>query len=611
MGLLDFRKKEVREEQTANNAQAETQSDPLLQAIMSSEEVDREKIMNIPSVSACVNKIADTVSSLDIKLYRRKDGKIEEVTDDIRTFLLNEETGDTLDAVQFKKAMIVDMYLSKGGYAFVKKVGSKVKSIHYVDARNVSFSTNDDPIFKDYQVIVNAGTYEGWQFIKLLRSTQNGYSGKSIIEESPTLLSIVYSTQLFERNMVKTGGNKKGFIQSTTRLTKEAMTALKNAFRNLYSNNSENVVILNDGLSFKESSNSSVELQLNENKETNNDDICKIFLIPPSIINGGASEEDKKQYIDGCILPILHRFERAIDSVLLNEDEKEQLFFAFDTSDLIKGDIEKRFNAYKTALDAGFMQLDEVRKNEKLPEFGLNFIKLGLQDVLYYPDKDAIYTPNTNKLSKMNESDADNAEDAENVESVEDVDDVDDVEEQTAPAIPENEQTDEEKEDETRATRGSMIIVGSPCSGKSTFLESIRKDDDIVIDVDQIRTEVAGGDAHGSTQEELVSKVLKIRDEMIDDAVENGKNALIITTSTDFDRIYSWKTRLDAELHMMATTEDECIARLEKEPQGRDVEKTKKLISKYYKNLPELKNRLEKLEKIKKGGEEDEGRDSR
>lgn len=411
MGLFNFRTREVREEPVNS---AETHVDPLLQAIMSSEEVDRDKIMNIPSVSACINKIGDTVSSLDIKLYRRKDGKIEEVTDDVRTFLLNDETGDTLDAVQFKKAMITDMYLSKGGYAYVNKVGSKVKSIHYVDARNVSFSTNDDPIFKDYQILVNAGTYEGWQFIKLLRNTQNGYRGESIIEESPILLSIVYSTQIFERNLVKTGGNKKGFLQSTTRLANDAMSKLKEAFRNLYSNNTENVVVLNDGLSFKESSNSSVELQLNENKETNNDDICKIFLIPPSIINGGATEEDKKQYIDGCILPILHRFERAINSVLLNEDEKDQLFFAFDTSDLVKGDIEKRFNAYKTALEAGFMQLDEVRKSEKLPEFGLNFIKLGLQDVLYYPEKDAIYTPNTNKLSKMDDNEGERAENEQN-----------------------------------------------------------------------------------------------------------------------------------------------------------------------------------------------------
>lgn len=117
--------------------------------------------------------------------------------------------------------------------------------------------------------------------------------------------------------------------------------------------------------------------------------------------NGGATEEDKKQYIEGCIIPLLYKFEKAINSVLLKESEKNEYFFAFDTSDLVKGDIEKRYTAYKLALDAGFMQIDEVREKEKLPAFGLDFIKLGLQDVLYNPDSKEIYTPNTNKFSKI------------------------------------------------------------------------------------------------------------------------------------------------------------------------------------------------------------------
>ena len=89
---------------------------------------------------------------------------------------------------------------------------------------------------------------------------------------------------------------------------------------------------------------------------------------------------------------------------MLDEDEKGTYLFAFDTDDLTKGDIEKRFGAYKTALDSGFMQLDEVRNKEKLPAYGLDFIKLGLQDVLFYPDTNQVYTPNTNKMSVMGES---------------------------------------------------------------------------------------------------------------------------------------------------------------------------------------------------------------
>ena len=378
-------------------------SDPILNALLGKDEVNRDIIMNIPAISSCINIIGDTVASLPVKLYKRDGDKVCEIEDDERVALLNGDTGDTLDAVQLKKAMVMDMFLERGGYAYVHKVAGKVRSIHYVESNRIGFQRNTDPIFKDYRIEVGGHYYEGWQFIKLLRNTQNGFYGKSIIEESPVLIGIVYSSQLFEKNMVKTGGNKKGFIKATSRLSKEAMAALKAAFRKLYSNNTENVVILNDGLDFKESSNTSVELQLNENKRTNNDDICKIFQVPPPIINGGGTEEDKKQYHQGCILPIIHRFASAINQVLLTEDEKKNMFFAFDDTDLIKGDTEKRFNAYKLALDSGFMQLDEVRKKEKLPAFDLNFIKLGLQDVIYYPKTNQIYTPNTNKLSAVGE----------------------------------------------------------------------------------------------------------------------------------------------------------------------------------------------------------------
>lgn len=379
-------------------------SDPLLKALLDNSQVTRDSIMNIPSVSACINKIADTAATIRIKLYKNEKDKVVEVKDDPRLYLLNEETGDTLDAVQFKKAMITDMYLSRGGYAYLNRVGTKIMSIHYVEASKVGFQTNTDPIFKDYKIQVNGRYYERFDFIKLLRNTTDGMMGKSIIEESNTLLTMMYASLLYEQNLVKTGGNKKGFIQATSRLTKEAIAALKAAFRNLYSNNTENVVVLNEGLSFKESSNTSVELQLNENKKTNSQEICKLFLIPPSIITGNATEDDRKSFKEECIIPLLARFETAINSVMLDEDEKGTYFFAFDTDDLLKGDIEKRFGAYKTALDSGFMQLDEVRNKEKLPAYGLDFIKLGLQDVLYYPDTNQVYTPNTNKLSVMGEA---------------------------------------------------------------------------------------------------------------------------------------------------------------------------------------------------------------
>lgn len=402
MNLLFWRKTEVRDEPVDKPINENSVDADLLRALLSDDQVTKETALNIPAINACVNKIADTISSLEIKLYKKNsEGQVEEITGDIRTKLLNDDTGDSLDGSQFKKALITDMLLDKGGYAYVNMDKRTVKSLHYVDATRVSFAENSDPIFKDYKIVVNGRSYEGFQFIKLLRNTKNGYKGTSIVDESPILMSTIYNALVYEKQLVKTGGNKKGFLQAVRSLSEGAMTKLKEAFRNLYSNNTENIVVLNDGLTFKESSSSSVEMQLNENKLSNENDICKEFLVPPSIINGGATPEDKKLYLEGCIMPILARFECAINRVLLLEAEKGGKFFAFDTSDMLKADIEKRFAAYEIASKNGFMQIDEIRAKENLPAFGLDFIKLGLQDVLYYPGDHKIYTPNMNQMADL------------------------------------------------------------------------------------------------------------------------------------------------------------------------------------------------------------------
>ena len=79
----------------------------LLQAFLTADEITKEKALNIPAVSACTDIISKLVATLPIKLYSENDGRVKEIVD-YRTRLLNDETGDTLDAFQFKKAIVED-----------------------------------------------------------------------------------------------------------------------------------------------------------------------------------------------------------------------------------------------------------------------------------------------------------------------------------------------------------------------------------------------------------------------------------------------------------------------------------------------------------------------
>ena len=400
----------VVEERAENTAEV---GEMLLRALMGSGVADKRKALEIPAFAGCLDYIASTISMIPIKLYceewdEEKKGKIvTEVMDDRRVKLLNDETGDTLDAVQFWKAMVTDYFLGKGGYAYINKDGNRYVSIHYVNEESIAIQKNTDPIFKDYQMLINGRIYRPFEFIKILRNTKDGARGISIVEENPTLINVGYNTLRFENSLVKKGGNKRGFLQSEQRLDQPTLDALRNAWNRLYGDNEENVMILNNGVKFQEASNTSVEMQLNENKETNSREICALMNVPESILKGTATAE---QYVTGfklAVMPVIRTIECALNRDFLLEREKKSAktyYWAFDTKEITKGDIKTRYEAYKTAIEANFIQIDEVRYLEDMEPLGLEFIKMGLNDVLYYPESGEIYTPNTNKTMKGGEN---------------------------------------------------------------------------------------------------------------------------------------------------------------------------------------------------------------
>lgn len=401
------RKKKESEELRADDVETNKNSggSVTLEQLLGMSESTRDTALQIPAVTSAINKLSLTVARLPIKLYSTADGKPKEIKDDRRTFLLNVDCGDTLDIVNFWRSLLEDFYLGKGGYAYIDKHFGEYRSLRYVDCTHIVTQTNNDPIFKDYDIFVNGTRYYPFQFLKLLRKTKDGATSKSIAKENNKILSVAYDTMIFEEKQVKKGGNKRGFFKSKTKLAKEALADLKKAISSYYSDGeeSEKNMILNDGIDFQETSATSVELQLNENKRTNSNEIFNIFGFPASIIRGGATSTDKQLFND-AIVELLNLIEAALDKDLLTEEEKETKYFAFDTRELTRGNIKERYEAYEIGLKNRFLQADEIRKEEDREPLGFNFVTLGLGDVLLDPKTKEIYVPNTGEKGKLQTS---------------------------------------------------------------------------------------------------------------------------------------------------------------------------------------------------------------
>lgn len=402
-----------REEQTAVDSAAQnggqtlgdpgTISDVLLRALINGDPITREQALTIPAVAGDVDFIAGAVACMPVKLYKRKDGKVQEVENDPRVNMLNCDTGDTLDAFQLKKAMVQDYFLGKGGYCYIERRGNDVTGLYYVRDIDISPVVNwEDPIYKSYKLICGKNIYQPFDFIKLLRNTQNGAEGVGVIEELQKALEAAYRTLLYQIQLVKTGGNKRGFLKSERRLGDNEIAALKNGWRRMYgggaagsSETEENVIVLNQGVDFKEASSTSVEMQLNENKKTFSDEIHGIFHVT----------DDFELTFKNAIYPIVKAFETALNRDLLLEKEKGKYFFEFDVKEIIKASIKDRYDSYRIAKECGFMTINEMRQRENMNYIdGGDVINVGLAAVLYDVNTHKYYTPNTGTAETLQET---------------------------------------------------------------------------------------------------------------------------------------------------------------------------------------------------------------
>lgn len=362
-------------------------NDVLLQALINGETITREKALTLPAVSGAVDFISNCVATMPVKLYKYKDGKVEEQDKDVRVKMLNGDTGDTLDAFQLKKAMVADYLLGKGGYCYIERDRNDVTGLYYVEDTAITVMKNFKPIHKEYVFTVEGHEYKPYDFIKLLRNTKDGASGIGLTVEVSKALETAYQTLIYQLSLVKSGGNKKGFLKAQRKLGQEEIDVLKAAWTRMYANNAENVVVLNNGLEFQEASNSSTEMQLNESKHTLTDEINELFHI--------SNDFDKT--FKFAIYPIIKAFETALNRDLLLEKEKKNHYFEFDVKEIIRASLRERYEAYKVAKDTGFMTVNEIRRAENMNYIeGMDVINVGLGAVLYNVNTHTYYSPNTN-----------------------------------------------------------------------------------------------------------------------------------------------------------------------------------------------------------------------
>ena len=354
-------------------------------------------MLGLPSYQFAGEYIANIISNLEIKMYSEEKGSVSEVFDDPRLVLLNDEPNAYMTGKQLIKAIVREYYAFGEVYVYVQKnqVG-EIEALKFLRHGQYSLLVDDsNPLDIYCKIQVLDKEYDFEDFIVITKNTCNGITGNGLYDECDTLFTSSYDNMNYTSQSMANGGVKRGVLKSEKRLDKKAMDALKAAWRKLYKGNND-CIVLNEGISYQELQQTDSELEMQDSKEALDGDIMKVFGIPKQLFDTTKPEEYWSMFVQGAIIPILGLFEASFNRALLKPTEKGKKYFAFDTKNITKGNIEQRYKAYDIALKGGFMTPDEVRYNEDLSRIDrLNFVKLNLADVLMNVHTGEIYTPNT------------------------------------------------------------------------------------------------------------------------------------------------------------------------------------------------------------------------
>lgn len=374
-----------------------------LSPLVNGKTISRKQAMSIPVVTKSVNWIASAIASLPIKMYRRTDKGYIEIYDDYRLPLLNNYSGNCMTANDLKRQVIIDLLLEGNGYAYISKLGNKIEKLSYIPTSKLTYTESVDNIDKIVNVWVDGKQVQDYNVFRLVNNTKNGISGVGFISDCQDLLSTILSSLQYENNSISSGV-RRGFLKSKSKLDKDKMDELKQAWKRLTSPSQSDVLVLNAGIEFEDASNTATESQLSQNKTINMHQILAYFGLPTNFFEG-ANSDAYLTAVRIAVIPIVKQLVNALNNYLLLEREKQDLKFDIDTSEILRINANERYNAYQTGLNSGILTIDEVRRMENLPVLDMQYLKLGLGDVLYNIKDGKIFVPNTGAIVDPNNND--------------------------------------------------------------------------------------------------------------------------------------------------------------------------------------------------------------
>ena len=336
--------------------------------------VTPETVLGVPAALRAVTLLSGAVASLPLKVYRRTpEGR--ELADDTEIYrLLHKEPNPMLTPFTFKELVMNHLLLNGNFYAYIEWVRSTPVALWPLDPARVIVEQDKDTGQVTYRVNTAKGAQvlRSFEVLHVLGMTLDGLKGVSPVTFARESIGGAIAELKHGQSFFQHGASLSGVLQHPGHLGPEAAEVLRESWREKYSgtDNAGRVAVLEEGMEFKPVSMSNKDSQWLEARQVSVLDIARIFGVPPALLGHlekasySSQEAQNLEFLTHSLRPWLTRIEQALERSLLEDTD---LYCEFVTGDLLRTNQKDRYGAYRIALSAGFLSVNEVRQFENLP----------------------------------------------------------------------------------------------------------------------------------------------------------------------------------------------------------------------------------------------------
>jgi len=346
--------------------------------------VDVRTAESISAVFACVQALAESTACLPFHVYQRGDDGVRVRADDHPLARVLRQPNDAQSGLAFRESMTAAVLLHGNAYARIETNGAgELVALHPMDPRSVSvlrlpsgryvydYTDDDGKVSRllDHEVFHLAD-----------RTDAGSIVGRSRIAVARDQLGLALAQREHGAAVFRNGVFPAGVLEAPAdrMISNEQMERLAANWNNRHvgTGNAGKTPLLLFGVQYKPVTIPLEDMQWVAAQKMAVEDVARIFRVPPTLIqdlsHGTYTNviELGSQFVRYSLQRWLSMWEAEVSRQLLGPIARRRYHAEHSVEGLLRGNPEARAAFYASAINAGWMTVDEVRRLENLPPLG-------------------------------------------------------------------------------------------------------------------------------------------------------------------------------------------------------------------------------------------------